>query len=207
MAEIHHELKMRASRDRIFQTLTDGVALERWHGAKVTGNKREWRLEYPDGTRFAGRSSSLTPAVSPGGVSKDRGRPLARKRHSRSRMRAIARRWSSLHMPAGRGRAAITANAIPDGPSCCISSGRRPKQSCSQPAGYTATRGRARECNRCHFDHDLTVMFDLEELHVRTAVSCHRPSAKPGRLRQPSTEFERLHSRHGSRWAIGPDQR
>jgi len=52
MAEIHHELKMRASRDRIFQTLTDGVALERWHGAKVTGNKREWRLEYPDGTVF-----------------------------------------------------------------------------------------------------------------------------------------------------------
>jgi len=59
MAEIHHELKMRASRDRIFQTLTDGVALERWHGAKVTGNKREWRLEYPDGTVFRGDEREL----------------------------------------------------------------------------------------------------------------------------------------------------
>jgi hypothetical protein len=50
MAEIRHELKIRAPRSRIVQALTDSATLERWQGAKVSGNQREWRLQYLDGS-------------------------------------------------------------------------------------------------------------------------------------------------------------
>jgi hypothetical protein len=52
MAEIEHELKIRAPRARILHVLTDRLALEHWHRAKVSGNEREWRIEYPDATVF-----------------------------------------------------------------------------------------------------------------------------------------------------------
>lgn len=52
MAEIQHELKIRAPRADVFSALTDAVALERWHRAKVSGGEREWRIAYPDGTVF-----------------------------------------------------------------------------------------------------------------------------------------------------------
>jgi uncharacterized protein YndB with AHSA1/START domain len=52
MAEIQHELKIRAPRAKVFSTLTDRMALERWHRAKVSGGEREWCIEYPDGTVF-----------------------------------------------------------------------------------------------------------------------------------------------------------
>jgi uncharacterized protein YndB with AHSA1/START domain len=60
MAEIH-ELKMQASRDRIVEALTDSTALARWQGAKVTGTKREWRLQYPDGTVFRWQVVEASP--------------------------------------------------------------------------------------------------------------------------------------------------
>jgi uncharacterized protein YndB with AHSA1/START domain len=52
MAEIQHELKIRAPRAKIFWALTDRMALEHWHRTKVSGDQREWRMEYPDGTVF-----------------------------------------------------------------------------------------------------------------------------------------------------------
>jgi uncharacterized protein YndB with AHSA1/START domain len=52
MAEIQHELKIRAPRPKVFSTLTDRMALERWHRAKVSAGEREWRIAYPDGTVF-----------------------------------------------------------------------------------------------------------------------------------------------------------
>jgi uncharacterized protein YndB with AHSA1/START domain len=52
MAEIQHELKIRAPRAKVLSTLSDRIALERWHGAKVSAGEREWRIEYPEGAVF-----------------------------------------------------------------------------------------------------------------------------------------------------------
>jgi uncharacterized protein YndB with AHSA1/START domain len=62
MAEIQHEFKLRASCDRILHALSDSTALARWQGAKVTGDQREWRLEYSDGTVFRWQVVEASPA-------------------------------------------------------------------------------------------------------------------------------------------------
>ncbi len=55
MAQIQHELKIRAPRGRIIQALTDRAALSRWHDAAVTGKEREWHFEYPNAVTFRWR--------------------------------------------------------------------------------------------------------------------------------------------------------
>jgi uncharacterized protein YndB with AHSA1/START domain len=52
MAEIQHELKIRAPRTKLFSAVTDRMALEHWHRAKVSEGEREWRIEYPNGMVF-----------------------------------------------------------------------------------------------------------------------------------------------------------
>jgi uncharacterized protein YndB with AHSA1/START domain len=61
MAEIQHELKIHAPRATIVEAFTNRAALERWHRAQVSGNEREWRLEYPDGTAFRWRVVASSP--------------------------------------------------------------------------------------------------------------------------------------------------
>jgi uncharacterized protein YndB with AHSA1/START domain len=61
MKEIRHELKMHAVPERIFHALTDKAALERWHGARVSGGPHEWTLAYPDGPSFRWKVVSATP--------------------------------------------------------------------------------------------------------------------------------------------------
>lgn len=52
MAEIQHELKVRAARPKIVESLTTLAALERWNGAQVSGGPQEWRVAYPEGPTF-----------------------------------------------------------------------------------------------------------------------------------------------------------
>ena len=49
MAEIHHELKMKASPERIFAALTTAEGLKSWHSAHVEGDGAPghiWRFEF-----------------------------------------------------------------------------------------------------------------------------------------------------------------
>ncbi|MFT3928521.1 MAG: hypothetical protein QM778_38685 [Myxococcales bacterium] len=55
MPEIQHELKVSAPRAKVITALTDRGALERWHGAIVSGGPQEWRLAYPQGPVFRWR--------------------------------------------------------------------------------------------------------------------------------------------------------
>ena len=52
MPEIRHQLKVAAARPQILEALTNLAALERWHGARVSGGPQEWVLAYPDGPTF-----------------------------------------------------------------------------------------------------------------------------------------------------------
>jgi len=49
MAEIHHELKMKASAERVFEALTTAEGLKAWHSAHVEGDGapgHAWRFEF-----------------------------------------------------------------------------------------------------------------------------------------------------------------
>jgi uncharacterized protein YndB with AHSA1/START domain len=61
MIEIQHELKIHAPRGTIVEAFTNRGALERWHRARVSGNEREWRIEYPDGTAFRWKVVASNP--------------------------------------------------------------------------------------------------------------------------------------------------
>ena len=61
MADIQHELKVRAPRGRVLEALTEPAAIARWHGASVTGGDSEWRLEYPGGPVFRWEVVAATP--------------------------------------------------------------------------------------------------------------------------------------------------
>jgi uncharacterized protein YndB with AHSA1/START domain len=62
MAEIQHELKIRAPGERIIRALSDRDALARWHSAAVTGSgKEEWHLQYPDKTVFRWKVVASSP--------------------------------------------------------------------------------------------------------------------------------------------------
>ena len=61
MAEIHHEIKVRAEPDRIREALTSPTSLEAWHGGRVTVANGALRFEFADGAptfRWAARSRS-----------------------------------------------------------------------------------------------------------------------------------------------------
>jgi hypothetical protein len=49
MAEIHHEIKVRAEPDRICEALTSPTSLEAWHGGRVTVANGGLRFEFADG--------------------------------------------------------------------------------------------------------------------------------------------------------------
>jgi len=49
MAEIHHEIKVRASPERIRRALSDPQDLQAWHGGRVTAGQDGWRFEIADG--------------------------------------------------------------------------------------------------------------------------------------------------------------
>ncbi len=49
MAEIHHEIKVRAAPDRIREGLTSTTSLEAWHGGQVTAADGAFRFEFADG--------------------------------------------------------------------------------------------------------------------------------------------------------------
>jgi hypothetical protein len=49
MAEIHHEIKVRAVPDRIREALISAAALEAWHGGRVTVAGNALRFEFADG--------------------------------------------------------------------------------------------------------------------------------------------------------------
>jgi Activator of Hsp90 ATPase homolog 1-like protein len=49
MAEIHHEIKVRAEPDRIREALTSPTSLEAWHGGRVTVANGGLRFEFADG--------------------------------------------------------------------------------------------------------------------------------------------------------------
>jgi uncharacterized protein YndB with AHSA1/START domain len=59
--DIQHELKIHAPRARILAALTEQAPLGRWQGAKVTEGEHEWRLEYPDATRFRWKVIESSP--------------------------------------------------------------------------------------------------------------------------------------------------
>jgi len=48
MAEIRHEIKVRAAPDRIREALTSAAGLEAWHGGRVTVAHGAWRFEFAD---------------------------------------------------------------------------------------------------------------------------------------------------------------
>ena len=52
MADIHHELKIRAPRAKVIESLTTLGGLERWNQASVSGGDGEWAVAYPDGPTF-----------------------------------------------------------------------------------------------------------------------------------------------------------
>jgi uncharacterized protein YndB with AHSA1/START domain len=52
MADIRHELKIKAPRAKVFASLTTLAALERWNHASVTGDGHQWTVAYPEGPQF-----------------------------------------------------------------------------------------------------------------------------------------------------------
>ena len=48
MAEIHHEIKVHATPDRIREALNTVAGLEAWHGGRVTASDGSWRFEFAD---------------------------------------------------------------------------------------------------------------------------------------------------------------
>jgi hypothetical protein len=49
MAEIHHEIKVRAAPERIREALTSATGLEAWHGGRVTSVDGAFQFEFADG--------------------------------------------------------------------------------------------------------------------------------------------------------------
>jgi uncharacterized protein YndB with AHSA1/START domain len=55
MAEINHEIKIRASAERVFEALTTAGSLRSWHAARVEGDGatgHAWRFEFTEGPTF-----------------------------------------------------------------------------------------------------------------------------------------------------------
>lgn len=52
MADIQHELAIRASRAKVLESLTSLAALERWNHANVTSDDHAWTVAYPNGPTF-----------------------------------------------------------------------------------------------------------------------------------------------------------
>src|SRR5262249_31327271 len=55
MAEIHHEIKILASPERIFEALTTAGGLKSWHTARVEGDGapgHAWRFEFTERPTF-----------------------------------------------------------------------------------------------------------------------------------------------------------
>ena len=50
MAEIHHEIKVRATAERIREALMSATELQAWHGGRVTVAGNALRFEYADGS-------------------------------------------------------------------------------------------------------------------------------------------------------------
>jgi uncharacterized protein YndB with AHSA1/START domain len=73
MAEIHHEIKIKASSERIFGALTTAEGLKSWHSAHVEGDGatgHAWRFE------FTGRPTfrwEITESAAPTRVAKGNG--------------------------------------------------------------------------------------------------------------------------------------
>jgi uncharacterized protein YndB with AHSA1/START domain len=49
MADIHHEIKVRAAPERIREALSTAAGLESWHGGRVVSADGGWRFEFADG--------------------------------------------------------------------------------------------------------------------------------------------------------------
>ena len=52
MAEIHHEIKVKAAPDRIRAALSSREALQAWHGGMVSEAEGGWRFAFRDGPTF-----------------------------------------------------------------------------------------------------------------------------------------------------------
>jgi hypothetical protein len=49
MADIHHEIKVRAAPESIREALGTAAGLESWHGGRVVSADGGWRFEFADG--------------------------------------------------------------------------------------------------------------------------------------------------------------
>jgi hypothetical protein len=49
MADIHHEIKVRAAPEDIRAALSSAAGLESWHGGRVVSTEEGWRFEFADG--------------------------------------------------------------------------------------------------------------------------------------------------------------